>query len=68
MARAARGAPLDPGRGGGSPDEAQLPFAGDSADEAFARADPYVTNGLVAKWRVRKWITVVGEGAAQPIA
>jgi uncharacterized protein YciI len=31
--------------------------------EDFARADPYVTRGVVATWRVREWITVVGEGA-----
>ena len=31
--------------------------------EEFARADPYVTQGVVASWRVREWITVVGEGA-----
>ncbi len=31
--------------------------------EAFARADPYVSAGVVATWRVREWITVVGEGA-----
>jgi len=31
--------------------------------EDFARADPYVTQGVVATWRVREWITVVGEGA-----
>lgn len=31
--------------------------------EDFARADPYVTQGAVATWRVREWITVVGEGA-----
>ena len=31
--------------------------------EDFARADPYVTQGVVAAWRVREWITVVGEGA-----
>jgi uncharacterized protein YciI len=31
--------------------------------EDFARADPYVNQGVVAKWRVREWITVVGEGA-----
>jgi uncharacterized protein YciI len=55
---------------GEAPDEAQLLFAGDdaAAAEAFARADPYVANGLVARWRVREWITVVGEGAAQPVA
>lgn len=31
--------------------------------EDFARADPYVAQGVVAKWRVCEWITVVGEGA-----
>jgi len=43
-----------------------LLFAGDGAGaaEAFARADPYVRNGLVTAWRVREWVTVVGEGAA----
>ena len=42
-----------------------LLFKGDSAaaDEAFARADPYVTNGLVTRWRVREWTTVVGKDA-----
>jgi uncharacterized protein YciI len=35
--------------------------------EAFASVDPYVTNGLVARWRVRPWTTVVGEGAINPI-
>jgi uncharacterized protein len=33
------------------------------AAEAFASADPYVTNGLVTAWRVREWTTVVGEQA-----
>ena len=52
-----------------SPEEAVLLFAGEDpgAAEAFARADPYVTNGLVATWRVREWITVVGEAAAAPV-
>ena len=31
--------------------------------EEFARADPYVTQGVVATWRVCEWITVVGERA-----
>jgi len=55
---------------GDPPAEAQLLFAGDSAHaaEAFARSDPYVANGLVEKWRVREWITVVGPNAAQPVA
>jgi len=50
-------------------DEAVLLFQGESASAAedFARADPYVANGLVANWRVREWTTVVGEGAATPV-
>ena len=28
--------------------------------EAFARNDPYVTNGLVKRWEVRRWKVVVG--------
>jgi uncharacterized protein YciI len=30
--------------------------------EKFANSDPYVLNGLVKSWKVRKWMTVVGEG------
>jgi uncharacterized protein YciI len=58
------------GPAGGAPEEAQLLVAGDDAGaaEAFARADPYVTGGIATAWRVREWITVVGAGAAQPIA
>ena len=42
-----------------------LLFKGESpaAAEAFARADPYVMNGLVTRWRVREWTTVVGNDA-----
>jgi uncharacterized protein len=49
-------------------DGAVLIFRGDSPSvaEQFARADPYVTSGLVARWRVRKWAAVVGEGASPP--
>jgi uncharacterized protein len=32
--------------------------------EAFAAADPYVRAGVVRQWRVRKWETVAGRGAA----
>jgi len=41
-------------------------FRGPTIDaaEAFAKADPYVKNGLVKSWRVRKWTTVIGEGAS----
>ncbi len=47
------------------PDGAVLVFQGSSPDtaEAFAKADPYVKNGLVKAWRVRKWATVIGERA-----
>jgi uncharacterized protein YciI len=43
-------------------DGAILVFRGDSTDvaEAFAKVDPYVTNGLVKAWRARKWNTVIG--------
>jgi uncharacterized protein YciI len=49
-------------------DGALLLFKADSprVAETFARADPYVTNGLVVRWRVREWTTVVGDGAAEP--
>ena len=51
------------------PDGAVLLFRGESkaVAEDFARTDPYVTNGLVTKWRVREWTTVAGETAANPI-
>jgi uncharacterized protein YciI len=50
-------------------DGAVLLFTGDSpaAAEAFVAADPYVRNGLVKRWRVRPWTTVVGTGAASPV-
>jgi len=35
--------------------------------EEFATGDPYVTNGLVTRWRVREWTTVVGPGAVAPV-
>jgi hypothetical protein len=50
-------------------DGAVLLFRGASAAvaERFAAADPYVLNGLVTRWRVREWTTVVGEEAATPV-
>ena len=50
-------------------DMAVLMFQGDSPDaaERFARADPYVINGLVTGYRVRQWNTVVGDIAATPV-
>ncbi|HEM7806141.1 YciI-like protein [Burkholderia cenocepacia] len=49
-------------------DQAVLVFEGDSpeAAESFARADPYVQNGLVKSWRVRPWRVVVGKHAPRP--
>jgi uncharacterized protein YciI len=43
-------------------DGALIVFRGDSPEVAvaFAKADPYVRNGLVTAWRVRKWNTVIG--------
>jgi uncharacterized protein YciI len=50
-------------------DRAMLLFEGDSpaVAERFAKADPYVRNGLVTRWDVRKWTTVVGKLAASPV-
>ncbi|WP_337342206.1 YciI-like protein [Pseudoxanthomonas sp. CCNWLW206] len=50
-------------------DGALLLFQCDSPaiPEAFAKADPYVRNGLITKWRIRTWHTVVGTDATQPI-
>lgn len=50
-------------------DGAVLLFHGpdDRTARAFAEADPYVTSGLVRRWWVRPWTTVVGEMAASPL-
>jgi uncharacterized protein YciI len=50
-------------------DRTALLFKGSSPSvaETFAKNDPYVTNGLVTKWRVREWTTVVGELAENPL-
>jgi len=42
-------------------DRALLVFAGENPEpaEQFARADPYVTNGLVTAWTVRQWNEVL---------
>ena len=40
--------------------------ASERAAEEFAKTDPYVVNGLVKSWRVRKWMTVIGEGSTPP--
>jgi hypothetical protein len=50
-------------------DGAVLLFAGETPEvaEDFARSDPYVLNGLVLRWRVREWTTVIGDMAATPV-
>jgi uncharacterized protein len=50
-------------------DAAVLLFKGDSAAvvEQFVEADPYVKNGLVKKWAIRPWTTVVGDDATSPV-
>ena len=43
--------------------EAVLVFKADSDKivEAFAQNDPYVKNGLIKSWSVKKWNVVIGE-------
>ena len=43
-------------------DGAALVFRADdpSVAERFAENDPYVRNGLVTNWRVRRWAVVIG--------
>ena len=50
-------------------DGAVLLFVGDDrlVAERFAQSDPYVINGLVARWTVREWTSVVGELSANPV-
>jgi uncharacterized protein len=50
-------------------DTSLLLFKADSpaVAENFARVDPYVTSGIVKRWRVRQWNTVAGEGCANPV-
>ncbi|HEU4967728.1 YciI-like protein [Sphingomonas sp.] len=62
-----KGALLLGGAVGDPPESAQLLFSDGAAAEAFANADPYVAQGLVKKWRVRPWATVVGRDAATPV-
>ena len=42
-----------------------LSFVGDGPEvaERFAQDDPYVKNGVVTRWNVRRWVVVIGEGA-----
>jgi uncharacterized protein YciI len=50
-------------------DGAVLLFHGNSSEAAedFAKNDPYVANGLVKRWYVREWATVVGKSATTQV-
>lgn len=45
------------------PDKALLIFrvADKSVIEDFIKKDPYVKNGLIAKWEIRPWTVVIGK-------
>ena len=50
-------------------DGAVLMFVGNDkfVAENFARNDPYVVSGMVARWYVREWTTVIGDLALTPV-
>ena len=58
-----RGEILLAGALGMPPDRALLIFRANdvSIADAFARADPYVVNGLVTCWEVQPWAVVIGD-------
>src|ERR1700683_4644360 len=35
--------------------------------ERFVASDPYVIGGFVTRWHIRKWTTVVGKDATDPV-
>lgn len=49
-------------------DRAHLVFDVDTPAEveAFAKADPYVKNGLIKRYHIMPWHTVIGDLATQP--
>ena len=63
-----RGLLLFAGALGDPPSGALLVFRSDgpTAVEEFARADPYVREGLVTAWQVRPWHVVIGAEMAAP--
>jgi hypothetical protein len=65
LAAVARGELVLGGALADPPDRAVLLFKAEDGEVArrFARADPYVLNGLIRSWEVREWTTVVGPGA-----
>ena len=50
-------------------DRAVLLFQCDSPDipAQFAEADPYVKHGIVTRYQVRPWTTVIGKEAFSPV-
>ena len=48
-------------------DSALLIFADQASASAFAHSDPYVLEGLVERWRITPWHTVVGQDASTPV-
>jgi hypothetical protein len=65
-----RGLVVLAGAVGDPPDQALIVFRAESPApvEEFARADPYVMQGLVSSWRVRPWNVVVGGELTPPKA
>lgn len=61
------GALLLGGAVGDPVESALLVFSTAEAAGAFAKADPYVAEGLVRSWRVVPWATVAGPHAAAPL-
>jgi uncharacterized protein len=49
-------------------DGAALLFRCDSrkVPERFVESDPYIVAGLVTRWSIREWTTVVGDDAIAP--
>ena len=50
-------------------DGAALLFRCDSSavPERFVASDPYGIGGLVTRWHIREWTTVVGKDATSPV-
>lgn len=63
-----RGELVMAGAFGEEPQGAVLAFRAETAEvaESFARHDPYVRDGIVTEWRVRRWVMVMGDGAEPP--
>lgn len=57
------------GAAGDPPDSAVFIFDcdGTAAIEAFVKSDPYYVNGLVGRYVIQPWTTVVGKDAKTPV-